>query len=459
MGPDVLIEMRWTEPNDYQPLDDPERRADEWWERRKGAILAIPASDNTVFAGYNEIGTESAAAFARFERRRMARLHENGRRAAVGSWGVGHPDTGEWAWYATVRTAMRAGDVWDLHEYASDLADIDNRWHVGRFTIPAIASNLGDWPIVVSEYGYDYTPDTGKGWPGWQLQPGANNETCLAMLRKGGQFYDTQPRVIGVAGYQMGSIDPKFYPFNMFGVWPQVVSEYEAQASTPVPPPISTPTPPEEEIMPTLLPPIKRADIVWISQKWNPPIHYGIDFSCKEGTPIYAAMDGIAYRLTDTAVNGGFGRYVRIDTPTHKAYAAHLSEWGVINGQRVTAGQLIGKSGSTGNSSGPHLHFELRRLAGSPYRYGAVDPTGLIVWPEAAPAPEPLPYLPSTDPLTLEAIESGDVYQMHIKDRWWREDAVREAEADNWSRALAIMRDLVDREHGLAYIIERALAP
>ena len=48
MGPDVLIEMRWTERDDYQPLDDPERRADEWWARRRRAIEAIPAGDYEI---------------------------------------------------------------------------------------------------------------------------------------------------------------------------------------------------------------------------------------------------------------------------------------------------------------------------------------------------------------------------------------------------------------------------
>ncbi|MEN6301466.1 MAG: hypothetical protein ABFD96_02000, partial [Armatimonadia bacterium] len=91
MGPETLIEMRWTERDDDQPLDDPERRADEWWGRRKAAILAVPAGDRTVFAGYNEIGTDQAEAFARFELRRLVHLHAAERHAAVGSWGVGHP--------------------------------------------------------------------------------------------------------------------------------------------------------------------------------------------------------------------------------------------------------------------------------------------------------------------------------------------------------------------------------
>lgn len=245
MGPDVLIEMRWTEPGDYQPVDNPEQRADEWWAKRQAAIMAVPAGDLTVFAGYNEKPKSEAAAFCRFELRRVAHLHNSGRHAAVGSWGVGCPDLDEWPTYTALRMAMRKrtdgriGDVWDLHEYASDYADIDNRWHIGRFTLPAVAANLGDWPVVVSEYGYDIVE--GRGQAGWQLQPGANDETCLAMLRKGGEFYDTQPRVVGYGAYQQGSTDPRFYPFNMYGVWPGVVGEYGAPVVSPIPPPIPPP--------------------------------------------------------------------------------------------------------------------------------------------------------------------------------------------------------------------------
>ena len=381
MGPDCLIEMRWTEPNDYQPLDNPEQRADEWWARRKAAVLAIPVSDRAIIAGYNEIGTEQAAAFCRFEIRRLQHLHNAGYDAAVGSWGVGHPDSPEYAVYAPLIAQMRGNDTLDFHEYASDYVDLDNRWHVGRFTIPAHAANLGNWPIAISEYGYDYTPDTNKGWPGWQLQPGANNETALAMLRKGGAFYDTQPRVVGYAAYQMGSVDPKWRPFNMYGVWPSVVAEYPAGGA--VTPPIQPPLPPEQPTT-RLYMPIRDADIVRITQRFNPPTHYGIDYSCVVGTPIYAACDGVAYP-GDQGANG-FGRYVRIeDGDGLYVYTAHMSTFAVSDFDEVQAGDLIGLSGNTGNSTGPHLHFEVRR--GSRLQASAIDPEPYLVWP-ATPVPE-----------------------------------------------------------------------
>lgn len=119
--------------------------------------------------------------------------------------------------------------------------------------------------------------------------------------------------------------------------------------------------------------PLDLGAIVRVSQGWDPPTHYGIDFSCSEGTPVYAPCDGICY-LRDQGERKGFGRYIRLHTPTHHLYMAHLSQYLVSDEQSVQGGQLIGRSGNTGNSTGPHLHFEVRSLAGSSHKYGAVDP-------------------------------------------------------------------------------------
>lgn len=121
---------------------------------------------------------------------------------------------------------------------------------------------------------------------------------------------------------------------------------------------------------------------VRITQRFSPTSHYGLDLSAYTGTPVYAAVDGVAYAANQPE---GFGRYVRIETPEAKVYAAHLDSFAIGSGQAVRRGQIIGFSGNTGNSTGPHLHFEVRRNAGSPYRYGAIDPWPLIDW-DPAPA-------------------------------------------------------------------------
>jgi hypothetical protein len=121
---------------------------------------------------------------------------------------------------------------------------------------------------------------------------------------------------------------------------------------------------------------------VRITQLFSPTAHYGLDLSAYTGTPVYAAVDGVAYAADQPE---GFGRYVRIETAAYKVYAAHLDSIAISSGQTVRCGQIIGYSGSTGNSTGPHLHVEVRRNAGSPYRYGAIDPWPLIDW-DPAPA-------------------------------------------------------------------------
>jgi murein DD-endopeptidase MepM/ murein hydrolase activator NlpD len=99
--------------------------------------------------------------------------------------------------------------------------------------------------------------------------------------------------------------------------------------------------------------------------------HTGIDYRSSRGTPVVAAASG---RVTFAGFSaGGWGRLVTIahGGGTRTMYA-HLSGVGVRVGQYVQSGQLIGRVGSSGNSTGPHLHFEVR------VRGAAVDPlTGL----------------------------------------------------------------------------------
>ena len=92
--------------------------------------------------------------------------------------------------------------------------------------------------------------------------------------------------------------------------------------------------------------------------------HAGVDIANNAGTPIFAADDGVVASVQDSMLNGvliGYGRHVVI---AHKngmmTLYGHLNAYSVKTGQVVHQGDLIGIMGSTGNSSGPHLHFELR---------------------------------------------------------------------------------------------------
>lgn len=90
------------------------------------------------------------------------------------------------------------------------------------------------------------------------------------------------------------------------------------------------------------------------------------DFGVPTGTPVVASMNGAVTNSADLRGNGNggyrsYGRYITIANGSEKTLYAHLSKRNVTAGQGVRAGQIIGYSGNTGNSTGPHLHFETWR--------------------------------------------------------------------------------------------------
>lgn len=106
--------------------------------------------------------------------------------------------------------------------------------------------------------------------------------------------------------------------------------------------------------------------------QWGYPGHNGVDYGVPEGASVLAAAGGVVDRVGFET--GGYGKYVRVmHSPGVWTYYAHLSEIIVANNGRVTSGQVIARSGNTGASTGPHLHFGLRIGANGSYR-GYVDP-------------------------------------------------------------------------------------
>ncbi|MGI0491557.1 M23 family metallopeptidase [Alkalinema pantanalense CENA528] len=99
--------------------------------------------------------------------------------------------------------------------------------------------------------------------------------------------------------------------------------------------------------------------------------HAGIDFGAASGTPVLAAAAGYIQTAEEM---GGYGLAIVIEhlDGSFQTLYGHLSESFVQPGMGVQAGQLIGKVGSTGLSTGPHLHFEVRQRQGDDWI--AIDP-------------------------------------------------------------------------------------
>lgn len=94
-------------------------------------------------------------------------------------------------------------------------------------------------------------------------------------------------------------------------------------------------------------------------QSWRAQRHTGVDIGASSGSPIYAAASG---RVTQAGWVGSYGLLVEIDHGNgYSTRYAHASSLNVSAGQSVSRGQLIARVGSTGNSTGSHLHYEIRR--------------------------------------------------------------------------------------------------
>lgn len=123
----------------------------------------------------------------------------------------------------------------------------------------------------------------------------------------------------------------------------------------------------------TYSPLMMPVDDVYVSSgfgtRWG-RLHRGVDLALAQGSPIYAADSGTVYFAGD---GGGYGNLVKVDHGNGmQTYYAHCSSLLVTSGQKVSRGEKIALTGSTGNSTGPHLHFEVI-INGK-----CIDPAGML---------------------------------------------------------------------------------
>jgi murein DD-endopeptidase MepM/ murein hydrolase activator NlpD len=90
----------------------------------------------------------------------------------------------------------------------------------------------------------------------------------------------------------------------------------------------------------------------------EPSFHTGVDISAPIGTPVHAAADGT---IVHAEWSGAYGRLVVIRHGDFQTYYSHLSRIGVVEGQEIRRGEIIGATGATGRVTSPHLHYEVRR--------------------------------------------------------------------------------------------------
>ena len=136
---------------------------------------------------------------------------------------------------------------------------------------------------------------------------------------------------------------------------------------------------------------------LWGSTNGN---HTGMDYNVPIGTPVKAALDGV---VSQVDINADYGTSIMIDHPNGmQTIYAHLSGKDVTVGDQVSKGQKIGKSGKSGNASGPHLHFEVRNGKNNP-----VNPSELLSGGGDYLNPEYTTIIPPQSNLLGKSLQSG----------------------------------------------------
>ncbi len=154
--------------------------------------------------------------------------------------------------------------------------------------------------------------------------------------------------------------------------------------------------------------------------KFGLPGHEGLDFQAPLGSPVYAVADGVVseVRLDDNSdlMKKPYGNQLRIEhADGYTTIYAHLSHVSVSSGQAVRSGDLVGLSGSSGNSDAPHLHLTLKRQGATQagqttFPRDIVDPTPYLQ-PFAKPTPPPPP-----DPPTMQVqVDSGEAGFLNVR--------------------------------------------
>lgn len=387
--------------------------AENWLRRiREWGVIDL---ENTYFTGSNEytvIPGMPIPPFVTAERVFAETLAIGGAKACIGNEGSGHPSElkngkVDWSPYAEWEGVLqKTGGILGLHEYwrgefgpRMNVKPVDEAkglyWYAWRFMQCPF-----DVPIAITECGIDQKVDAPMGTPskGW-LGTVPANEYVTQLVQYNTKAV-TDPRYVGEVAFCHDYPSDEWASYDSDRALDQMKLAAQGMKQIkwyipgkPAPqPPNPGPQPPllQKAVLPV------PAGSYKISSYFsaNPvDVHEGLDLAVVIGTPVRAVADGEVAYVADhrdenpPPKNGGYGKYIRVWHPQlqmHSFYA-HLDTWNVQAGAKVKAGQIIAHSGNTGNSTGPHLHFETR-LADAKGQYntktalgnGRTDPESIM---------------------------------------------------------------------------------
>jgi murein DD-endopeptidase MepM/ murein hydrolase activator NlpD len=441
------------------PVGTGTRHANEWAKKVATGNYHMP-TERTFFLGVNEPDATSGDrnAIDLYTAAFLDRLRVHGLRGGAFNFSTGHPRTvdgtgatrADYSVFERSRQAIVAGHhIAILHIY-------------GTTHVPCVPGHYDrlkacpwtDVEWIVGECGIDEHVIGGGNHDGYLRTMGVGDAYChwLDQLIMG--INDKR-----IHSYQVFTHDFS-HPWDSFDIRPirPHLEAYNWQHVTIAPakpvkthlPSVSTPptqlpvgipnfTPPQPAApVPPLAHPIANVALRTISQRFgeNPAAyarfglagHTGVDFAVPHGTPIGAVDSGI---VQESGSLPDYGEYVKVRHPWGESLYAHLSARKVEAGEPVNRGSIIGRSGNTGNSTAPHLHFAIRIY---PYQRGAPhdgfsDPLPYLQ-ATAEPAPQPATVLAAID---RAAGEFGIEWQLLASLAWaessWNPRAVSGAGA------------------------------
>ena len=287
----------------------------------------------------------------------------------------------DWRPYEPVLAAIQRGKHYlCLHEYWDHRGPGYNwGWWAGRFT-----KCPWDVPIIIGECGIDEyvgNPSVSADKRGWHGQ--VNAEEYEKQVREYIARCSRDNRIKACCLYTTDYS----HPWSSFDTEPasrELASIYVEPGAGSIPPTNPPPTnPPPTTVVTHPCAGFKVTQDFYQNPQnyaqFNMPGHNGTDFATPQGTPVKSMADGV---VLYAGVDAAYGNYVRV---FHKALAAHsfyahLRSVNTEAGAKVRTGDVIGDSGNTGNSTGPHLHLEVRLgtaenyTSGTPMPKGRVDP-------------------------------------------------------------------------------------
>lgn len=361
--------------------------ADDWAQKVREGRVYTPL-DRTFFLGLNEPDSNQYQrqidAYNEAYCRRMA---QHGLRAAAYSFGVGHPSTKDlrpdtlpdWSYYAASAAAvLEGGHIAAFHEYGAPYEYGWGYWCNRSQHCPY------PFNVVLDECGIDHGVLKSGDLVGWMRSLKPEEYVTWLDNFQAGMAERAHTRKVKILAYNIFSFDHgsgKTKDWHSFDIrplrgmiedypWREYVQPAEQPHNVYVPVvgegPPPPPAQPDSSEPHALAYPVRGAVVTQrfgerpeVYAQYGAPGHNGLDIGAAQGTPVLAVASG---EVAWVGVDASYGNYVRLWHPARgfHSFYAHLATATVQPGAHVQQGQGIGTVGSTGNSTGPHLHLEIR---------------------------------------------------------------------------------------------------